>query len=328
MTLVLHIGFSRTGSTFFQTEMLDRFDMEVQSPAYLDRKMINFLNDKIIMRGRNSLVQPLTNEEINEFKSLRKSSNTFISNEGLIGDAYNNMLPLYYNLDLIKALDNDTKVVIFIRAQHKLLASYYNYAVQEGYYAGIKKFLNYQNRDFQSFNSLRYNDANVEIQSLDFYELLISIKKLFGPEKVLMLPIEMLHNDTESFIRKLEIFCGAAFNRNDFNPGIKNIGMSSAQIYLLRIVNRISDTKLFGLRVFPKANERIKFNFFGGRFSFFERAFNKIIDRKFIVKIVVFWGRGSFSINKSFKNKIKNKLKESNLKLSEEIKCNLVEYDY
>ena len=156
MTLVLHIGFSRTGSTFFQTEMLDRFDMEVQSPAYLDRKMINFLNDKIIMRGRNSLVQPLTNEEINEFKSLRKSSNTFISNEGLIGDAYNNMLPLYYNLDLIKALDNDTKVVIFIRAQHKLLASYYNYAVQEGYYAGIKKFLNYQNRDFQSFNS--FND--------------------------------------------------------------------------------------------------------------------------------------------------------------------------
>jgi hypothetical protein len=308
--------------------MLDRFDMEVQSPAFLDRKMINFLNDKVIMRGRNSLVQPLTSEEINEFKSLRKSSNTFISSEGLIGDAFNNMLPLYYNLDLMKALDSDIKIIIFIRAQHKLLASYYNYAVQEGYYAGIEKFLNYHNKDFQSFNSLRYNNSNVEIQSLDFYELLISVRKLFGPEKVLMLPIEMLRNDTEVFIRRLEIFCGAAFNRNGFNPGIKNIGMNSAQIYFLRIVNRISDTKLFGLRVFPKANERIKFNFFGSRLSFFERAFNKIIDRKFMVKLVVFWGRGSFSINKSFKNKIKNKLKESNLKLSEEIKCNLVEYDY
>ena len=112
MTLVLHIGFSRTGSTFFQTEMLDRFDMEVQSPAFLDRKMINFLNDKVIMRGRNSLVQPLTSEEINEFKSLRKSSNTFISSEGLIGDAFNNILPLYYNLDLMKALDSDIKIIM------------------------------------------------------------------------------------------------------------------------------------------------------------------------------------------------------------------------
>lgn len=328
MTLFAHIGFSRASSTLFQTDVISRFDMEVASPAFQDRDLIDFINTKIIMRGRNSLFEPLTEEEVSEFNNMRQSEKTFISNEGLIGDAFDNMLPLMYNVALLKQLDSDLKLILFIRSQYKILNSYYNYAVGEGYHKSVETFLNYKNKKFGDFQLLRNKGVNVSINSLNYYLLLKNLEKLVGHENVLMLPVELLHDRPADFIGRIEAFCGSKFDSNRFEIKVRNNGYNKIQIITLRLLNKVIDTKLFGISIFPKYNKRLVLPFLPSKFYIIERIINKILNRRILVQPLGMFSAKSYSMRNVLKQEVKETFKVYNEELSKELGFDLARYDY
>lgn len=328
MTLYAHIGFSRASSTLFQSDVISRFDMEVASPAFPDREMINFINKNIIMRGRNSLLDPLTDAEVLEFKEMRESDKTFISNEGLIGDAFDNMLPLMYNITLLKQLDSDLKLILFIRSQYKLLNSYYNYAVAEGFHKGIESFLNYENKKFGDFELLRNKGVNVSITSLNYLFLLKNLQKMVGRENILMLPVELLHDRPLDFIGRIEAFCGSKFDSDGFEIKVRNNGYNKIQIFILRMLNKIVDTKIFGISIFPKYNQRMVVPFLPKKLYIIERILNKILSRRTWVMPFSIFSAKSYSMRNILKQEVKESFKFYNDELSKELGFDLARYDY
>lgn len=328
MTLIAHIGFSRASSTFFQSDIISRFDIEVASPAFSERGLIDFLNKNIIMRGRNSLFEPLTVTEVFEFNMMRKSDKTFISNEGLIGDAFDNMLPLMYNIRLLQQLDDDLKLIIFIRSQHKLLSSYYNYAVGEGYHKGIESFLNYSGRKFGNFQLQRNKGVNVSINSLNYLNLLTNLKKIIGAENVLMLPVELLHDKPFEFIGQIEAFCGSKFDWHGIEENIRNSGFNKIQIIILRLLNKFLDTRICGVGLFPKFNQRIVFSFLPKKYYIIERLMNKILNRRTLIRPFAVFDSTSYTMPDFLKEEVMVYFKSFNEELSKELGYDLARYDY
>src|SRR5581483_975416 len=136
--IIIHIGFPRCGSTLLQREIFPRLegDVRVVSPACKDRRLIDFLNGRFVMSGRNIDMAPVTDAEkkhVADVIAEYPESTVLVSNEGLVGDSFDNMLPLPHLAGALRALFEEPEILVVIRRQSDIVRSYYRYALEEGF---------------------------------------------------------------------------------------------------------------------------------------------------------------------------------------------------
>jgi hypothetical protein len=332
MTVFFHIGYSRCASTYFQETFLENLNgIRVISPYKENRSFIDLLNSKVIYSSRNYTLEGGV-ESIK--KSFPNEGDVLVSNEGLIGDAFNNQLPFTHHMDLISTCATDVKIIVLIRRQDLLAKSYYNYAIQEGYSGSYSSFVNKKDGEFLDFRSIRFNDVNISAHTLNYYNCYNYLISKFGDKSVLMLPIELIKDDFCLFSRRVCDFTGTPYLDNDgVSSDSKNEGLGPFQLTLLRVINIVYSIKICERRIFDTNLYLHKFlnsNFFPIYFS--AKVLNKVFSRIAFVmlfRIIDHYKVVNNSINnEKISNDLLGVLSKDNEKLSISIDLDLSKYGY
>jgi hypothetical protein len=254
--IIIHIGFPRCASTLLQREIFPRLegDIRVVSPVSQDRRVIDFLNERFIFSGRNISMAPVSDGEKSRVAAIvaeYPESALLVSNEGLVGDSFDNMLPLPHLAGALRLLFGQPEVLLVIRRQSDMVKSYYRYALEEGFYKSFPAFLGYRNGRFAGFRLQRYAGVNVDPARLDFYNFVAYLETVFGEGNVHVLPYEWIKTDFSRFCSNLADMLGAKLRMTDSVQPV-NRGVHGADFFLLRALNRLWATRILGFRLLPK----------------------------------------------------------------------------
>ena len=254
--IIIHIGFPRCASTLLQREIFPRLtgDIRVISPASADRRLVDFLNEHFILSGRNINLSPvgeLERRRICDIVAEYPESTILVSSEGLVGDSFDNMLPLPHLAGALRLLFDEPELLVVIRRQSDLVKSYYRYALEEGYYESFSAFLGFRNGRFAGFRLQRYAGVNVDPVTLNFYNFVVYLEAVFGANKVHILPYELINTDFGRFCHKLADTLGAKLRMPHDPPPVRNRGVHGADCFLLRALNRLWATKIVGVQLLP-----------------------------------------------------------------------------
>lgn len=315
---LVHIGFHKTGTTFLQRKIfhngskyfvpLSKDDFRQSTLAkylYTDRDGHQLAPCEMGASGLSEF-----DEELNEIKSLRRESLEkkipVISRERLSGHPSSGGFDAYLIAHRLKNLLPNARILIVIRKQKDSIVSNYIQYLQEGGTHGIKKFLRIRYDGFRPYFSFNYLK----------YDLLVEeYQKLFGEDRVLVLPYEFFKKSNEDFLDLLSDFL--RIRDFSFEPSNEKINVKSNQFlnYQLRFLNPLIISNSYN-------NYSILYN----RFS------SKVL--RLIIKFL-----GNFipeSLNKKVLNKIKRAVEEevgsfydqSNMRLKELVKFELDKYGY
>lgn len=255
--ILIHIGFPRCGSTLLQTWLFPKFGdgVKVVTPASSDRRLVDFLIEHFIMPGRNASLSPVTESERQEVEGIIAEYSEpvlLISCEGLVGDSYDNMLPLPHLVESLQSLFANCEIILVIRRQADLARSYYRYAAEEGYYGSYARFVGYSRSGFEGFRLQRYAGVNIDPRMLDFDKFVAYLEASFGAGRVHVLPYEWIQRDLARFCQRLSEISGSELRAPANPPAVVNRGADGAELVLLKFFNRLWDIRLLGIALVPR----------------------------------------------------------------------------
>jgi hypothetical protein len=255
--IIIHIGFPRCASTLMQREIFPRLngDIRVVSPASKDRRLIDFLNEHFILSGRNVEMTPVSAAEksrVADIVAEYSESVVLISNEGLVGDSFDNMLPLPHLATAMRSLFGEPEILLIIRRQSDMVKSYYRYAIEEGCYKSFPIFLGYRNGRFAGFRLQRYAGVNINPAGLDFHNFINYLEVCFGVGNVHVLPFEWIKNDFRRFGARLSEMLGVKLAVIGGAPRVVNSGVHGADLFVLKALNRLWETRILGMPLLPR----------------------------------------------------------------------------
>jgi hypothetical protein len=186
---ILHIGYPKTASTWFQT----RFYPLVSSHRYIARETVQkaffshgaFEFDPDLARvtlGGMGDLPPVLCEEL-------LSGSIFTS--GLFG------FRAKETAHQLKAVFPDARVVIFIRSQVDMVSSTYNEYVKMGGTYGPRRFLH---PDVSKIEFLPNDLPRFTLEQFRYAPLIRQYRSLFGTENVHVFPYEAFRRDPERFL--------------------------------------------------------------------------------------------------------------------------------
>lgn len=215
MDPLLHIGFAKTGSTWFQTELYPK----VRDASYVDRvDVCRYL--------KPSATDRFDLEASREFFA-RFPDRILVCEERLLGG---NAQAVARTAERMKAVFPSAQIVILLRNQLDMFASRYLQYVKGGGTYDLDRFL-YKNQgpDVLSQRLSRYRYEGV----LELYH------RLFGRDNVHVFLFEAFRKNNETFIREfqkkleLQVDGGVVFRR-------KNVKYRTGLIGLARAANHFS----------------------------------------------------------------------------------------
>ncbi|MCB0704431.1 MAG: sulfotransferase [Saprospiraceae bacterium] len=199
-SLLIHIGYNKTGSTWLQEALFPRKDLG----------FLSFLELEDRERIYRSLVRqhPLTFDGVdilgyyNEKISLAENSGLLpvFSNERFSGDPHSAGYDTKEIADKLYQLFPDSRVVIVVREQQSMLLSTYRQYVRAG---GPRSLRGY-------FHPPERGSRRVPMFDPEYFEydhLVAYYQALFGKENVLVLPYEWLRIKPLDYVQKLLQFC-------------------------------------------------------------------------------------------------------------------------
>ena len=224
---LIHIGYHKTASTWLQEHL---FDNEASGfKRFISQREIR---DKLILV--NGL--DFNAEEFkNYYKKLTDDKSdlcSVISNERLSGNPHSGGYDSKEIADRLKSCFPDGKVLIVIREQKDMILSTYIQYVRAGGACALHDYLEPSKRNQAIIPLFNYEYFN--------YSRLVSYyQKLFGKEKVLVLPFELFKNKPEEFAERISSF--AAVKGLSELPFSKktNKRISSLSSILLRQSNKL-----------------------------------------------------------------------------------------
>ncbi|MBD2394115.1 sulfotransferase domain-containing protein [Cyanobacterium aponinum UTEX 3222] len=302
MNLLIHIGYHKTGTTLLQKKIFNRTDFGFISPwtrtqFYEEIILANpFTYDPISVRNR--FEQDFT----------RKTSENLIpvlSEERFSGNivpkaVFNN----YYIAERLYSLFPEAKILIIIRNQLDMILSIYKHRLRSNLTVDIDLFL----------EQIPLSTTFEPIFHLDYlqYHLLINhYQSLFGKDKVLCLPYEMLCIDSKSFFSQMSSFAGVNIDENLTLPKV-NEGYSYLTLYIKRYINFLE----------PKMPMPRKDLSLINSLSWY---LNQLINKTFLKNI---GNTMESKLKKKIADKIEGYYQESNQKTSQLIGMDLSVYQY
>ena len=160
--------------------------VDIQEARALVDKRIAEIDEQTILISREQLFgtySAMENETI-------YYSNKFVDNK--------------HNTEILKGLFEKAKIIIIIRRQDTWIESIYNaVAIQGSRNVSFAQFLNPDGRRRPYFNKNWSTHSAINPRCIDWLVYVKNYINEFGPENVLVLPIEMLRNSREEFYEKL-----------------------------------------------------------------------------------------------------------------------------
>lgn len=198
MSIVFHLGFYKTGSTYLQRSVMNGKFFTFQDAENPDDKKFSNTLRRII---RNESPDFWLNGGHELFSSFTGRDNVVISHESLIDmdvyeeienpgvtKVYQEPESLISHLKSIRdnVIEDDVKVCFFFREQSEWLASWYAHICY--------RLASPSQHDFESkVKSLLSDDKLSSI--VNFYEITLKFRDALGGENVLALPYELLNTD-------------------------------------------------------------------------------------------------------------------------------------
>ena len=186
---IIHIGFHKTGTTFIQKKIFSAFpDIFYRVPqarigSHFSTSPLHY-SEKEVQAFCDS-EKSMTNAPINVFSCEALSSNI---HGGDHLSAYK-ADRLYHHLP-------EAKVLIGIREQRSMIKSAYNQFLRAKGSYSIEEYLQNPKTNKFSFNHLQYDKI------ISYY------KAVFGKEKILVLPYELLSSDPHKYLTTVFDFIG------------------------------------------------------------------------------------------------------------------------
>ena len=187
---LIHIGYHKTASSYLQHVIFPQLPVNLFNPDEYHLKLIGNENPE-----KAELFRDWIAEEVNNTQNSNKKI-TIISHEALSGHphGYKKIQPFVIADNLAKVFP-DSRILIVIRNQFDYIASLYAFRV------AVK------GEEYRSFdNFVKFAGTKGLFEHLEYHLLIEYYQSLFGKEKVLVLPMELLVRTPEKFIMKIMNF--------------------------------------------------------------------------------------------------------------------------
>lgn len=134
--------------------------------------------------------------------------------------------------DRLKDTFPEARILLVIREQISWLLSFYKYHVREGQRAGLKRY--YARNEASSTLAPRF-----QLGFIDYRHLIGYYQGLFGPERMLVLPLEQLAESGDGFAKSINRFCGISDDTRlgALGPQVANPGVAGFMVHLHRLSN-------------------------------------------------------------------------------------------
>lgn len=240
---VIHVGFPRTGTTWVQVDFLPKVkNLACLGKPYLAGKEFRCLLNQFV--GENALEFSGNNyrkdfeNHIQRKKNYIKANRVkIISFELLTGELFSDHNAKEF-ADRIKETFGSMKILVTIREQSAMIESLYRYYVMAGGNLHIREFL-YSRKSIATdifknqllFRKFRYD-------KYFFY-----LEKLFGKNKIKLLPFELLEKSPIEFAKEFLDFCGVGLPEfQTVKTKKRRASHSFAGVSALRLFNQIVST--------------------------------------------------------------------------------------
>ena len=192
--LLVHIGYHKTASTWLQENLFDNPDSGFQ----------RFFSQKDA-RDKIALANPLdfNAQELKKYYEEQIDSDKYsvISNERLSGNPHSGGYDSKDIADKIHEAFPEAKILIVIREQRSILFSNYIQYIRAGGPCSIEDYLNPSKRNMATIPLFNYHH-------FAYLSLVKYYYKLFGKDKVLVLPYELFQEDAKAFCQEICKFTG------------------------------------------------------------------------------------------------------------------------
>ncbi len=194
---LIHLGLHRTGSTWFQTRVLDG----------CDGRPVNAVPDRAESTARLVLTRDLDfdadatrNWLDGRFReAIDSGSPPILSNERLSGNPAAGWHDFESTMTRLVAVAPTARILMVVREQHDLARSIWLQQVRIGHPAGVEDF----------WRPAAIGDHRLPVPDpgfLRFDRTVEHLDRVFGRDRVLVLPYELLRRDARAFLARITAF--------------------------------------------------------------------------------------------------------------------------
>ena len=225
---LLHVGYIKTGSTWLQRRLFSKPEIGIFQPGQQSRSAL--ISNFVVCNDYDFDAESVR-RSLSEIWHAHGSGNCLPvwSDETLLG----NPLQRLYNgrpvADKLHDVFPQARVLICIRRQEDIAVSMYRQHIHEGGRHTFEMFIG-TGHELESFTPILRPDFLEYHHSISYYQ------GLFGQDRVLVLPLELLRQNAEDFIGRIARF--AELSRIDVDgKTAENVGMGSVALNILRRLN-------------------------------------------------------------------------------------------
>lgn len=303
-TNLLHIGYMKTATTYLQAHVFNNTEAGFAVP--LDGKGRGFLVQNIVLSDGFTF----DSDEIAE--QFRKAAEPVVarglvpvwSDETIVGEPVTRRYDAHSNALRVHQALPDAHVLITIREQKALAYAMYVEYMRQGGLASVESFFGTGNEPM-AFSPILRSDYLYYDRVVAFYQ------KLYGADRVLVLPQELLANDRDRYFKWLSTFTGKDINTDGVSASRTHKTLGATANRFRYFVNRLRSPH--PLTKFPNRWERGL-----DRLLFaVDRLAPEGLNKKF-----------EASVRQKISDRYDGEFSESNKRLSDLIGLDLSDYGY
>lgn len=242
MTVLLHIGFHKTATTWLQKSLFPRTDLGFSEPwgprggDGIDYFLARDADDFSETQAR-AFYAP----EIAACKD--NGAVPVISNEALSGQPNRARYYLPEMASRLVAVFPEARVLVGIREQTQLALSLYKQYLRIGGVHGLDRYLG-------TVKARAGFGPVFRLRHLDFFRAYSIYAELFGAHRVLIAPLEALRHDPRVFASRILTFSGLAELPTHIrvDPQPRNVALGAAALATRRFASRLQLDDPLGLR--------------------------------------------------------------------------------
>ncbi len=210
-TPLIHLGLHRTGSTWFQTRVLDGLDGRAMNAVPARRETTERI---VLPRDRDFDAAGVRTWLVERFAAAADAgSPPILSNERFSGNPAAGWHDAERTFHRLADVVPDARVLLVVREPHDLIRSIWLQQVRIGHPAGIEDFL-------RSPESGDHRLPTPDLAFLRLDRLVDDLDAIFGRDRVLVLPYELLRRDARDFLDRISTFAGFAIPSPDSNTPV------------------------------------------------------------------------------------------------------------
>jgi len=235
--VILHVGMYKCASTFLQRKVFP-FLRGVYFPHGREDRIRNFIHQ---LPHRNPLLVDTAAEKQwidREIEAKSGAGPVLISHESLFGWVYRNFTNNKAVTDLLKQIFPRARILVIIRRQDEWLESAYTQTIHEGHSVSLKHYLGWRDGKFHESLARDGADIRTDVRQINPLPFIRNYMELFGKDRVLVLPYELLRKNRDAFIDRICTFIGVASHHPDDDTSV-NRSYSLVSACIARALNPI-----------------------------------------------------------------------------------------